>query len=306
MPNTLAHVGLQGILCRAAIPTADFKWVCLGCVIPDVPWMLQRIVSALGLLDPYAFRLHAIVESSLLACLVLSLSLALLSSEPRRTFLLLGFNSAAHLLLDGLEIKWANGVHFFAPFSWRLWNLGLWWSDSGVILGATLLGVLLFIYSWRQQTLHPVELSVGLQAKTFVALCLLAVYSAAPALLVRGPEEADNHFVRTLRLRDQRPGKPVEFDRRPVIQRGDVAVIETLTGEELILQGVGGSTNGVFSVRGQFIGEDTVKVLQIHEHWPWVRNVSSIVGLVWIGLLWLKSLINSIRLRLHHRASGSE
>jgi hypothetical protein len=94
-------------------------------VIPDVPWILQRIVSAgftASVVDPYDLRLYTIVQSSLIACLVLSLALSLLSSAPRRVFMLLAFNSFVHLLLDAMETKWANGVNLFAPFSWQLLN----------------------------------------------------------------------------------------------------------------------------------------------------------------------------------------
>ena len=46
MPNTLAHLCVQGIATRSLIKDADLKWIYTGCVIPDVPWILQRVIRS--------------------------------------------------------------------------------------------------------------------------------------------------------------------------------------------------------------------------------------------------------------------
>ncbi len=86
MPNTLAHLFVQGVATRSLLRGADLRWICLGCVIPDLPWILQRVVWRLNLavLSPYDLRLYVIVQSSLIACLVLCGAFAMLSVEPRR------------------------------------------------------------------------------------------------------------------------------------------------------------------------------------------------------------------------------
>jgi len=117
MPNTLAHLGIQAVATRSVIKSADLKWICLGCVVPDVPWILQRLVSALNSgVDPYDLRLYAIVQSSLAMSLVLSAALAAFSRRPRTVFAILAFNATFHLVLDALQTKWGTGLTFSRRF----------------------------------------------------------------------------------------------------------------------------------------------------------------------------------------------
>ena len=69
MPNTLAHLGVQGIATRSVLRDADLKWIYLGCIIPDVSWIIQRLVRyVIPNIDLYDLRLYAIVQASLLFC----------------------------------------------------------------------------------------------------------------------------------------------------------------------------------------------------------------------------------------------
>ena len=40
MPNSLVHFAVQGVVTRSVLRDADIKWVFLGCIIPDVPWII--------------------------------------------------------------------------------------------------------------------------------------------------------------------------------------------------------------------------------------------------------------------------
>ena len=151
MPNTFVHIGLQTLASRALLKEPDFKWIAVGCIIPDVPWIIQRIFLGAGWgIDPYALLQYAIVQASLFSCLILSGFFAMVVSNGGRVFLLLGLNSFLHLLLDAMQIKWANGVHLFAPFSWRLTAFNLIWPEHILIYSLTLVGVLaLGYFGWR-------------------------------------------------------------------------------------------------------------------------------------------------------------
>ena len=123
MPNVFAHLGVGAAVTRLVIPDADAKWIFLGCVIPDVPWILQRVVSTLGLaLNPYDIRLYFVVQASLAGSLLLAATLAAISSAPRRVFTVLALNVLVHLLLDACQTKWGNGIHILAPISWQVWK----------------------------------------------------------------------------------------------------------------------------------------------------------------------------------------
>ncbi|MEL6524039.1 MAG: hypothetical protein AAFQ66_23885, partial [Pseudomonadota bacterium] len=114
MPATLGHLGVQALITRSVLRGADVKWIWLGCVVPDLPWILQRFLKFLDV-SPYDLRLHAIIQSSLLFCVVASALFALFSRSFGRAFGILVGSAALHLLIDALQIKWANGVVLFGP-----------------------------------------------------------------------------------------------------------------------------------------------------------------------------------------------
>ena len=93
MPNTLAHFGIQGVVGGALLRSADAKWVFLGCVIPDVPWILQRVVrTVVNGVDPYDLRLYAIAQASFVGCLFLCGVFSAVSDKPRKVFTILTLN----------------------------------------------------------------------------------------------------------------------------------------------------------------------------------------------------------------------
>jgi hypothetical protein len=116
MPNALAHLGVQCLATRFLLKDVDYKWIYLGCIIPDLPWILQRIVKlAFPSIDHYDLRLYVVIQSSFCFCFLLSAALATLSVNYWKTLAILGFNSFLHLFLDACQIKRAKGVHFLAP-----------------------------------------------------------------------------------------------------------------------------------------------------------------------------------------------
>ena len=158
MPNTLAHVGVQVAISRALWRDAELRWISLGCVIPDLPWIAQRaITTLLPQIDPYEMRFYAVAQASLAVSLVACAGFALLSRRPRHLFLLLSVNAVLHLLLDALQTKWANGVHLFAPFSWTIWNAGWFWPESPWTWFLTALGLGAFAWLWRERP--PVQVA---------------------------------------------------------------------------------------------------------------------------------------------------
>ena len=50
MPNTLGHLGVQGFATRCLYKDAHLGWVYVGCVLPDFPWIVQRLVMATGVI----------------------------------------------------------------------------------------------------------------------------------------------------------------------------------------------------------------------------------------------------------------
>lgn len=289
MPNVLVHYGVQGPASRGLVSGAALKWVFLGCILPDVPWILQRVVRVVApATDPYALRLYCIAQASLVVTLLLCGAVALLARGPLPVFAVLAGNSVLHLVLDALETKWANGVHLFAPFSWKMWNAGLVWPENVVVTSLTVAGLCYAFWSWLR---HPPSASrpTRRRRRWAGAGVLIGLYLLAPLGLRDGPAAADNHFVATLRAEEARPGRYVEFDRNPYLHRPDGSFIVSFAGDTLRLRGELPDRSGTASLRGVFVDARTVRVREVRLHRTWFRDGASYLGLLFLLALWIRS-----------------
>ena len=295
MPNTLAHFGIQVLTSRAILRKADPLWVLTGCVIPDVPWILQRFIQSSGLtLDWYDLRIYTIIQASLFCSVFLCGALALVSRHPRRVFAILTGNVIAHLLLDAMQTKWGNGVHLFAPVSWTLWNAGWFWPESLVTYSLTALGLVTVWWvareTWSGAFHEPLVSKKPNPKQLVVAFICLSGYFLLPFLFMAGPESANNHYVQTLRVKDTRAGKPIVFDRIGYTHKGEHGTVRTFGKEILHLDPTPVSHSATLSLKGRFMNQDTIHVEEWHEHTPFVRDIASIIGLGMLALLWLMPL----------------
>lgn len=297
MPNTLVHMGVGRIAGRALFRDADDKWIYVGCVIPDIPWIIQRIVSTfypgINLLD---LRLYAIIQASLFFCLLFSVSVSLLFKRSLRIFLLLGFNCLLHLLLDAGQIKWANGIHLFAPLSWGMTGYGFFWPDSILTYLLTGFGLVMVLWYWQITWRTTVFVMPPSYIRMITSAALLVTYLVLPLLLFSGPEQADNHYIATLRARDERPGRSIAFDRCGYDP--DTRTIRIFSGETIKVTGFKWPRVVTISIKGQFVTADRIHVRAFHIHRPF-RDISSLLGLALIAVLWFtaawKKRISQVR-----------
>ena len=291
MPNTLAHIGGQGPLTHAAFRDADPKWIYLGCVIPDLPWILQRIIRvAIPSIDLFALRAYVVAQASLLNCLILCVAIALLTKHMWRVGAVLGANVGLHLVIDALQTKWANGVHFLAPWSWSLANWGLFWPESWITYVLTGLGLAFVVVRWRTGVQRrPASARVDAMRRAG-SIALIGAYFALPLLLLQGPVSADNHFLKTLGLSD-RAGHYVECDRAQYRRTaGGEAVLQCWNAEPIRVKGLNAPVPATVSVRGVFVDDDTMRVIEHHIHSGWFREGASYVGLALTLMIWMIAL----------------
>jgi hypothetical protein len=289
MPNTLAHIGINGLITKSIIKKSDILWIYLGCVIPDVPWIVRKIIEfTLPNINGYDLQLYVIVQASLFFSLMLSLILALFSIDVKKTFLILGIGSLLHLLVDSLQTKWANGVHLFAPFSWDMTNYGFFWPESIGTYFITILGLAFFIFYWKNNFISRPLLEFTIK-RIFAAVILGLTYFFLPLIFVDNVEQSDNHFISTLRNENSRAGSYVEMDRKKVVLRDklnsywiesfDKSLIELTNIEEL-------NSNRI-SIKGKFISNNEIYVEDYQENWSLFRDGASYVGLFLILASWL-------------------
>jgi len=292
VPNTLAHFGVQGLLNQAVKPGIDPKLVCLGCLLPDIPWIFQRVL--IGILpgsDPYTIRLYCIAQASLFVTLVLCGALAFLSKTPRTVFMILGLNALLHLILDALQTKWANGVHLFAPLSWDLWNVGLFWPESLPTYIMTAGGLFYMGWQWRNGISQPLPISPLSPFNVAISASLLILYFALPLHLLEGPRNADNHFVRTLQETEIRAGRPLELDRPSYVKTPTGDMIGLFNGETISTTQEILDHSATISVRGRFVTPTQLDVLEFHEHSNWFRDISTYLGILLLIGLWLGAFL---------------
>ncbi len=286
MPNTLAHFGIQTLASKAIFRPADVKWIGLGCLIPDLPWITQRLIRPLEIIDPIDLRLYVIIQASLFMSLILAGAISLQAKNGRRIFFLLAFNCVLHLFLDPTQIKWANGTHLLAPFSWQLTNFGSYWPEQLPALLLSLAGLIIFpFFAWKDRNreilfvLHWTRQAAG--------LLLLCLYLLLPFFLLGGPLASDNHFAATLK-KQQRTGSTIEIDRKPY--HAQQSTIGTISGEQLKLTGLNlPEHDASLSVKGIFIDNNTILISKYHVHSP-LRDISSKIGISLLLASWLVAL----------------
>lgn len=292
MPNTLAHLGLQGVATRGLIRGADFKWIFIGCIIPDLPWIFQRLVSvAYPQVDLYVLRLYAAVQASLIFCLIMSLALAMVSAYWLRTFIVLGLNCLFHLLLDAAETKWGNGVHFFAPFDWQPINFGAFWPESFPIYILSLFGLIYFVLNWRKCFSSPTKLTFKPHKRISVLVFSITAYFILPFFLLNSAEAENNHYVKTLRSSQPRQGSTIELDGASYLLKNSDDFLRTYAGEEIAVEGMKLDHPASVSIRGKFTADNRIRVSEYHLHSATFRDMLSYTGLFLVAMVWVVSLI---------------
>ena len=293
MPNTLAHFGIQTLTSKGVFRQVDVKWIGLGCLIPDLPWITQRLIHPLSVVDPINLRVYVIIQSTLFFSLILSAAISLQVKNSSKIFLLLGFNCLFHLLLDPTQIKWANGTHLLAPFSWQMTCFGWYWPEQLPSLLLTMAGLMIFlIFAWQDR--HREMTFILDRKRQAAASLLLAAYLLLPLLLFNGPLQANNHFSATLKNRTDRTGVYIEIDRKPYL--AEAHTIATYSDELLKLTGRLPEHDGVLSLQGQFTDNSTILISKYHVHSP-MRDIYSYIGIIVLLVSWLVALFSK-RIRI--------
>lgn len=288
MPNTLCHIGIQVPLSGLVLRKSQLIWVIIACIIPDLPWIALKCLIPLEIFDPYNLRLYCTAQASLFFCLFCSAGLACCTAQSGKVFTILGSNCLAHLILDSLEIKWGNGVHFIAPYSWTMQHLDKAWPEHPVILGLTLVGLVVLLGSWKKGT--PCSSPLRKPDRVKAASCCVAfgIYMLGPILFLPQLEAADTYSIHTLRLKDQRPGKPIAFDRAHYF--AETRTLRTFAGEHIAVIGSQPQVSGRVSFRGHFLTPTSFSSTTHHYHRDY-RDIATFVGLFMACTLLLQSLI---------------
>ncbi len=288
MPNTLAHIGLQSPLTKIGIKTAPLQWIVLGCIIPDIPWILQRTLRLIPAIDPVNLRLYAIIQASFFSCCILSLLFALLTRKTGFVFLILSINSLLHLLLDACQVKWGNGVNFLAPFAWHTTNFAFFWPEHSISYLLSAMGLAVLIFHWPKAIKSELFLQKPNKAKTICLTITVLLYVTGPLLFITAAYNADMHYSKTILNKWEQSGKRIEIDRGSYNKLAKT--IATYADNALSINNPPTVKSGALSIKGVFDKKNTITITEYHEH-KCYRDYASYVGLFLILLLWLHSIV---------------
>lgn len=297
MPNTLAHIGINGFLTKSLLKNSDLAWIFLGTIIPDIPWIIKKVIQfLLPQSVSYDLHLYFIVQASLLFSIILSGAFAAVSSKSLKSFAILVLGSFLHLLLDALQIKWANGVHLFAPFSWDLFHYGLFWPENITTYLITILGIVFLTINFKKLRYAAPSLKINI-SKSFFTLILFMIYFVTPTYFINEVEKNDCHFIGTLKNYDSRVGKYIEMDRKRVSynQSTNSYWIQSFDKSLIELYGITDLESSKISIKGYFVAKDLIKVTEFHENWEIFRDGASYAGLSIIFISWLYSFYLQFR-----------
>jgi hypothetical protein len=287
LPNTLIHIAIQAPLSRAVYHKAAIPWILAGIIIPDIPWIFQRIFYNFPLVDPFHLRLYTTVQASLLFCLLFSWAVTAFAKRPGPVFLLVGSNCLLHLILDALQIKWGNGVHLLAPFSWQTIDLGIIWPEhyAGYIFSG--IGIVYLLFMWRTTQQEGLALSRSPRWKS--AIVCLAIYIFSPFVFMEQQEKSNTNFIQLKKDAEIRSGQSIELDR--VSFEKETSTVTIFAREKLSATGALPQQSGTISLKGRFLSPDSLHIEQFHIHNSY-RFYASQVGLFLVLLIWLNLLIS--------------
>jgi len=283
MPNTLVHIAIQTPLTRLGMKEAPLQWIAVGCIIPDIPWIVQRIFTYFPGIDTLNLRLYTVTQASLIYCLILSLALSMLTSKSKQIFLILATNSLFHLLLDAVQNKWGNGVNLLVPFSWHSTNFELLWPEHFSSYLLAFAGILVFIILWPKAIRNTLFLQRPRKIKTLCAATCLIIYFSSPSLLLNNAYAENTHYSQTLNDIKTRTGKKLEIDR--ATYKAATNTLECYIDKQLKIINIPKIESGTISVRGHFLDEKTIELKEFHVH-EIFRDYASYTGLFLTLLLW--------------------
>ena len=275
-------------------PRLDARWIYLGCLLPDLPWILRRAVVGLGIpVDVFDLRLYTMALASLAGTILLCAALAAATAAPRLVLAVLGANALVHLLLDATELKFGNGVHLAAPFSWRMTSFDLLPGESRVYMVLAVAGLLLV--TWEIARPRPALVGLVLRpARLAASAALLVAYLAFPLPFLGAVEASGSYSVKTLREVDARPGRTVRLDRTAFHATPAGGVVQLWTGESVRATGELPARDGTVSLEGTFLAPDVLRIDRLYQHrqdrdWP------SYVALLLLAVLWARPLLPARR-----------
>ena len=152
----------------------------------------------------------------------------------------------------------------------------------------TVFGLLYFWLKWPDS----IKSKSALALRPVPLIVILSIYVFLPFLFLSGPENADNHFVKTLRSAENRVGEYIEIDRAGYINNNNKGMLRTYAREEIKVEGINHTNPENVSIQGTFIHNNLIRVSNYHTHHDIFRDIVSYAGLFLVLFYWFCNMLN--------------
>lgn len=294
MPNTLAHIGAQLPITRAVSRKVDPRWVALGLLVPDLPWIFQRLIHLVHPAAPVIdVRAYVVVMSTPVFCILLSAFFSLLVRNSAIVFAVLTLESLFHEFLDCFQAKGGVGVPFLGPFNWTSFSWPAFpmdgWVSNLLTLSGVVMVLLLLLGKWKYPTtIRPAR--SGWHWRTPLVATFLASYCIAPLAFKEAAIRGNVHDLAVWRGDLPRTGMQIHFDRAnyvPGATPGEGGITDDFNEQPIRIIGIEEDQPSLVSTVATFADDSTLFVTDYVVHPPGRRFWYSIVGLVGVFLIWL-------------------
>lgn len=293
MPNTLAHIGLQVSATKAVAKDFDVRLVLVGCLIPDLPWILQRLLNVTPL-DVLDVRAYTLTMASPFFCTIFALGFGLFFKRWMWVFAGVSIQCLLHLLLDGLQDKKGAGVHWFAPFNWTEFSFPIFPMEGWIIHTASILGICVSILilwltikhlpKWRISSMSSVP-----RIKGGLIITLFGIYTLLPLALLDQPINANVHNLAIWERLIEREGKQIRLDRCQFAPGSPAKIKDSLSKDWISISGIDLKEPATVSLIATFIKADQLRADSYFVHTKGLRSFYTMIGLGFILLIFLSS-----------------
>jgi hypothetical protein len=281
-------------LTRALFKTADPRWICLGLLIPDLPWILQRVLLSIPIdIPPYAIRAYVVGMSAPLMCSILSAAIASLFKKWREVFSILLFGSMVHLLLDAVQEKGGLGIPLAYPFYFETFSYPLFSMNGWISVSITFIGLLTTLYILlKPRNYFPFPKWTHEKHRLILCGILVWGYLTIPAMFLEATIRSNVHDTGVISGLLNRTGASVHFDRAHFTP-GVVSSIKNSTMPSAVeVVGIDLNAPALVSGKAIFVSENTLEMQSYEAHPRYARFSYTMVGLLAIIAIWIRPILS--------------
>ncbi|CAD7770402.1 hypothetical protein FHEFKHOI_01389 [Candidatus Methanoperedenaceae archaeon GB50] len=270
------------------IKANDKHLVLLGGLLPDVAWVGMYLVSIFDV-DPMTTYPYFLSLHTPFIALLLSSSIASVSSQPKKSFSLLAIGAMSHITLDLLQ-KGHRQLLLY-PLTYDQLSYGLFWQEDFMGVGLSALSILILIIYLIRYNHEKATIFFGFTNKNNMTIALILLLLAFTIPLSTENFVNDNtgysKFVQDSNFKND---VAVDLFNLPVVvidNRPYITIygkyFEILTEKKL-------KTGDCVSIKGIY-NNGTIQTSYLHTHNTLSKPLFSSIGGLLFTLIWIRRYI---------------